>query len=223
MLEPLFLFALVWGVGGAINGDSRTKFDEFLRQLLAGTVEGHVKPKSLKFAKNTVFPERGLVFDFFFKTDTQAWALWSDAIESGSLPANASPTTVIVPTIETVRQGFFFDLYLTHNVPVLFVGPTGTGKSAIVNDRILKLPKEKYLPNTITFSARTTASQTQDIIFSKLDRRRKGVYGPPMGKKCVVFVDDLNMPQKEKYGAQPPIELLRQFCDHKHWCVLMYI
>uniref|UniRef100_A0A8C7GT98 Dynein axonemal heavy chain 3 n=1 Tax=Oncorhynchus kisutch TaxID=8019 RepID=A0A8C7GT98_ONCKI len=193
-LQGLFLFAVVWSVGGTINGDSRNKFDAFYRNLIMGMDDNHPRPKSVKLTKNNVFPERG------------------DPINELS-----NVSYLIIPTMETARQLFFLQTYLAHEVPMLFVGPTGTGKSVINNSFLLKLPKERYTPNCINFSARTSANQTQDIIMGKLDRRRKGVFGPPMGKKCVVYVDDLNMPAKEIYGAQPPIELLRQWIDHYHW------
>uniref|UniRef100_A0A8C3PA09 Dynein axonemal heavy chain 3 n=1 Tax=Chrysemys picta bellii TaxID=8478 RepID=A0A8C3PA09_CHRPI len=212
-LQGLFLFALVWTIGGTINADSRKKFDLFFRNLLMGMDDENPRPKSLKLTKNNIFPEKGSVYDFYFhKQASGQWNIWTDYItrEEQNIP-------LIIPTMETARQSFFLKTYVEHNIPLLFVGPTGTGKSAITNSFLLQLPKLKYVPNCINFSARTSANQTQDIIMSKLDRRRKGLFGPPVGKKAIIFVDDLNMPAKEVYGAQPPIELLRQWIDHGHW------
>jgi dynein heavy chain len=46
------------------------------------------------------------------------------------------------------------------------------------------------------FSAQTSSMQTQDIIDGKLDKIRKGEYGPKPQEHCILFVDDLNMPTK---------------------------
>ncbi|XP_033281843.2 dynein axonemal heavy chain 3 [Orcinus orca] len=219
-LQGLFLFALVWTVAGTINADSRKKFDLFFRNLIMGMDNNNPRPKSVKLTKNNIFPERGSIYDFYFlKQGGGHWYTWTEYItkEEENIPANAKVSELIIPTMETARQSFFLKTYLDHEIPMLFVGPTGTGKSVITNNFLFRLPKNTYLPNFINFSARTSASQTQDIIMSKLDRRRKGLFGPPIGKKAVVFVDDLNMPAKEVYGAQPPIELLRQWIDHGYW------
>ncbi|KAK1794827.1 hypothetical protein P4O66_009897, partial [Electrophorus voltai] len=219
-LQGLFLLAVVWTVGGTINGDSRKKFDVFYRNLLTGTMEEHPRPRSVKLTKNNVFPERGLVYDYYFqKQGSGQWNIWTDSItkEESTIPAGANVSDLIVPTKETARLLYLLRTYLSHEVPVLFVGPTGTGKSIINTSFLLSLPEERYTPNCLNFSAQTTSTQVQDTVLAKLDRRRRGVFGPAVGKKCVIYVDDLNMPAKEIYGAQPPIELLRQWVDHQHW------
>ncbi|XP_064633532.1 dynein axonemal heavy chain 3-like isoform X2 [Lineus longissimus] len=218
MLICHFFFSIVWSIGGTLEGLSRVKFDEFLRNVLDSESGKVQRPKDLKIARNLLIPKKGSIYDYvYIRKNFGSWCTWSSLVEKLEISSGAKVNELIIQTVETVRQRFFLNKFLPQNKPLLFVGPTGTGKSAITNDFLLKLPKEKYIPNNVNFSAQTSANQTQDIIFSKLERRRKGIYGPQLGKKLCVFVDDLNMPAKEKYGAQPPIEVLRQWIDQGYW------
>jgi len=65
----------------------------------------------------------------------------------------------------------------------------------------------------VNFSAQTTSLRTQQSIEDKLEKKRRTLFGAGPGKSIAVFVDDINMPSVEEYGAQPPIELLRLFID----------
>ena len=54
------------------------------------------------------------------------------------------------------------DVMIRNNRSLLFVGPTGTGKSVYVKDKLMNgLDKEVYQPLVINFSAQTKAGQTQ--------------------------------------------------------------
>jgi dynein heavy chain len=161
---------------------------------------------------------RATIYDFQWDLALSRWVPWEDKIDRTPIPNDSSFRQIMVPTVDTVRYLFLANLAITNNNPILFCGPTGTGKSVYLQGHLLAMDKELFAPpNFVGFSAKTSANVTQYLIDAKLDKRRKGFYGPPIGKKMVVLIDDLNMPQKETYGAQPPIELLRQFMDHGGW------
>lgn len=51
---------------------------------------------------------------------------------------------------------------------------------------------------TVNFSSRTTSLDIQRNLETNVEKRTKDTYGPPMGKRLLVFMDDMNMP---KVGA----------------------
>lgn len=61
----------------------------------------------------------------------------------------------------------------------------------------------------INFSSRTTSLDVQRTIEAAVEKRTKNLYGPPVGKKLIAFVDDMNMPTVDRYGTQQPIALLK--------------
>ena len=228
VIEGCFIFATVWSLGVSCDDKGRALINDYFRLVL--TAECYSTPEYEDFAiknpqyvaddtrKATILlPESGTMYDFRFDAKSMKWIHWLDGQPTFKIPKEAKYNDIVVPTIDTVRNDYIIETLLLHGYHVLCSGDTGTGKSVSLKNKLLKGMPENFNSIFLNFSAQTSANQTQDLIDAKLDKRRKGVLGPPLGMTTVVFVDDLNMPAKEEYGAQPPIELLRQWMDHRGW------
>mmetsp|Transcript_7015 Transcript_7015/g.26224 ORF Transcript_7015/g.26224 Transcript_7015/m.26224 type:complete len:4128 (-) Transcript_7015:64-12447(-) len=205
LVEPLTLFALIWSTGASLTDKSRHIFDSKIREFMT------------TFKIQEDFPREGLVFDYQFDQESIRWVHWLDTQPEFKLDPELAFNNIVVPTTDTIRYNFLLETLMTNHKHVLCVGPTGTGKTLTISKKIMRDMPKNFMPLFIFFSARTDANATQDIIDGKLEKHRKGTYGPPLGSDYIIFVDDLNMPQLEEYGAQPPIELLRQWMDHGGW------
>ena len=204
-IDPLFLFCMTWSMACTVNSKGRHMMDSFIREEV------------FSFGVQNAFPADGTIFDFKFDPVEGVWINWIDTAKPFHYDPKLSFSELIVPTQDSVCYTYLFDILVRNRMHTLMTGPTGTGKTVNIQMHLQSGLPQKYVPITLSFSAQTSANQTQDLIDSKCEKRRKGVFGPTAGKEFVIFVDDINMPMKEEYGAQPPIEILRQWFDNNGW------
>ncbi|CAH1159888.1 unnamed protein product [Phaedon cochleariae] len=217
-IQASFIQAGVWGIASLVDSDSRERFDEFYKQLWRGQNEEYPFPESLEKCEVSI-PTEGLLFDYAYNYKMKGtWKYWPEVVRAERVDECKNILQALIPTVDTARYMYLVDMHIRYKKPLLLMGPTGTGKSFYIQDILLnQLDKVSYEPAFITFTVNISANQTQDLVISKLNKRKRGHYGPPKGKTTILFIDDVNMPIKEQYGAQPPLELLRQFFDHKNW------
>nr|CAD7398119.1 unnamed protein product [Timema cristinae] len=217
-LQGAFVYSGVWGVAGILDTESREAFDEFYKDIWRGNNPDCPVPESLEKVDISI-PGEGLLHDYVYIFKMKGnWKYWPELLKTTKTKETINIQQTMIPTVDTLKYQYILDLHIRYGHPMLLVGDTGTGKSFYVQNIMMSgLSMEDYVPAFITFTVQTSANQTQDLVLSKLHKRRKGQYGPPHNKKAVIFVDDLNMPAKEIYGAQPAIELLRQYFDHGYW------
>lgn len=204
-LESIFLFCCIWSICCTVNTSSRKIMDSFFRAEMFNN--GAKLP----------IPSEGSIFDYKFDVEKFAWIRWTGTVAPYLYDPKLSFAELIVPTSDSIGYTYLLDILLRNKKHVLMTGPTGTGKTVNINGHLQSGLPDKYVPILLSFSAQTSANQTQDLIDSKCEKRRKGVFGPAAGKEFIIFVDDVNMPMKEEYGAQPPIEILRQWFDNGGW------
>jgi dynein heavy chain len=165
-------WACIWSLGGTSDTDSRIKFDVFFRDLLRGKFEPIPDIFQGKF--DVQIPEKGLVHDYYFAFKNRGdWFPWDNLMRAaeGTAGTTVSMKNIrryIVPTVDTIRVNFMLDLVIPSKSPILFVGPTGTGKSAYVQNYLMnKIDKDQYMAFFINFSAQTSNNQVQVKIHSK--------------------------------------------------------
>ena len=200
MINLWFIFSIIWGVGGNIHDASRGKFDAYIRDC------GILK----ELDTGGTLPKDGTVFDYRVSPELEAFVSWASLTPSFSYMPGMNYFDILVPTGETTCNDFMLKILINNGSHVLLSGETGTGKSVLVQGFLARLSGDRFSSIQAAFSAQTAAKNMQDLLESKLDKLRKNLLGAPPGRQTVIFVDDINMPALEKYGAQPPIELVRQ-------------
>ena len=71
--------------------------------------------------------------------------------------------------------------------------------------------KAEYCLKTMQFSTFTTPPDIQtNVLEGMLKRKGSRTITSKSSQKTLFIIDDINMPEKEEYGAQPPLELIRQ-------------
>ena len=144
-LEAFFVYALIWSVGANTNTEGRAKFSAFLTELITNL------PKESKLAMPIPIPtekEKDVsVYDFVFSREKKKWLQWMDISGKFEIAPTAKYESITVPTVDTVRSSYLLESLLLHHYRTLFTGPTGTGKSKIIYQKLLdELPKDKWDP-----------------------------------------------------------------------------
>ncbi|XP_070822029.1 dynein axonemal heavy chain 11 [Chaetodon trifascialis] len=204
LYETYFVFACIWAFGGALHQDQLCDYRVEFSQWWT---------KEMKTVK---LPAQGTVFDYYLDPQTRRFLPWSDTVPPFEMETCTSLQAVLVHTAETVRLRYFMDLLLERRQPLMFVGNTGVGKTALVRNKLDCLP-ESYMTTKVPFNYYTTSAMLQAILERPLEKRAGRSYCPVGNRRMVYFIDDMNMPAVDSYGTVQPHTLIRQHLDYGHW------
>lgn len=203
--EHYFVFACIWAFGGALLTDLQNDYKSIFNNFWRKTFQA-VK-----------FPETGSIFDYFIGKEGNKLELWTDVVPKHIHEDDKSFNEIQVPTADTVRLTHIMNLLSERKRPVMLVGTAGTGKTAIIKQKLQKLNNEETLFTTINLNSMTDSKSLQAIMEQSIEKKSGKRFGPPGRKKLIFFADDLNMPNPDKYGTQSAISLLRQHIDYGYW------
>lgn len=202
LMTALMVWCFVWSIGANLDDASRPKFIEWLKT---------------RFSTSLPSKYSGLLQDpygTFLDMAGREVKPWTSIMSEFQFDPNMAYFSILVPTVDTTRYRSLVETLMVGGHNVLLMAETGVGKSVVINSFLNEMTAQgSTVSYVVGYSAQTKPANLRDVLETKLEKKRKNLLGPPSGKKMFLFIDDLNMPALETYGAQPPNELLRQVID----------
>jgi dynein heavy chain len=202
-VERIFLWAALWAFGGAFDRPGRQVFSDLWRTSMPH------QPLEL--------PDDGLIFDYRLEP-SGCLVPWIDHLcignALGGSPADGG-SFISVPTTQSAQLLYMMTAINEGGKHLMAVGRAG-GKTSIAQDFIRNGRGVDY-STRICVSYFSTAATLQARLEYSLEKCGGKIYAPPMGRRHIYFIDDLNMSNPDEYGTQSPVELLRQWMDYGSW------
>ena len=197
-LEKFFIYALCWSVGALLELEDRVKFNAKLCAL--------ANPKVLP-----TLDDKDTCFEYVVDSQGQ-WQHWRSKVVGWQYPTDREPkfAELLIPTLDSLRYESMLAMLVPVGKPVLFTGGPGVSKTADILMYLRGLNEEKFNVKMTPFSFVTTPQIYQRTLESTVEKRQGRTYGPPGGKKCVFFIDDISMPVINNWGDQITNEIVRQ-------------
>jgi dynein heavy chain len=204
-LEHLFIFACFWAFGALLELDERKKLQQFMID----------KAPNLKYPP--LDPSTQDTFFEYFVNEHGKWQHWKEIVQDWTYPPDSTPefSSIIVPMVDNVRSEFLIDTIHKQGKAVLLIGEPGTAKTVTIKKFLSKINPESHVSKLLSYSSATTPMIFQRTIESYLDKRMGSTYGPPAGKKMLIFIDDINMPEINEWGDQVTGEITRQLMEYQ--------
>ena len=145
------------------------------------------------------------------------WTPWNSKVPLIEIESHrVTSPDVVIPTLDTVRHESLLYTWLAEHRPVVLCGPPGSGKTMTLFAALRAMADMDVVG--LNFSSATTP----ELLFKTLEHyceMRKTPNGIVMSpnqpnKWLVLFCDEINLPDQDKYGTQRVIAFLRQLVEH---------
>ena len=201
-MSKWLIISIIWGFGGSLSLSNRTKFSEDLKNMTL----------DIDFPRESNFQ----MIDYFVNMKDGKFQTWKSKVPNTDIDSNkVSDADLVIPTVDTVRHQEILCSWISEHRPFILCGPPGSGKTMTLMATLKILTDFEMV--FINFSSSTTP----DLILKTFDhyceyvKSSSGTTLRPKqsGKYLVVFCDEINLPEQDKYSTQVVITFLREITE----------